>query len=112
MHRPQMPPSPVTLEEANLRLRTAYCRESHDDLTPEQVARQLAPSPSPSSGMLPYFEYRGPGSVWALTICGTCGMGKTLHYDSSRSGFSSCGAFVEQGPAEFDSFYCGHNGLG
>jgi hypothetical protein len=89
--------------------RTAYCEYSHEDLTEEQARLSLSPSPAPSSTHLPYFEFRGPYSIWSQTFCDTCGQGKSLHFNPDRAN-ETCGVFVEREPAEFDSFYCGCRG--
>lgn len=90
--------------------RTAVCTFSHEDFTDENRRNSLMDSPQPSNVRLPFFEYRGPGSIWAETFCGTCGMGYTSH-QRPGAGRQPCGAFVARGPAEFDAFYCGCRGL-
>lgn len=105
--------APVVMYPIDLVSREAVCEFSHDpeDWTDEFARNSLMPSPQPSSITLPYFEYRGDGSIWALAYCLNCNMGKSLHYDASRSGFTTCGNFIERGPADDDSFYCGCRGL-
>lgn len=90
--------------------RVAHCIYAHDDLTPEQEARSQMSSPQPSGPRLPYWEYRGQGSIYAVAFCGNCDLGKSLHFDPSRSGIVACEMFVERGPAEYDLFNCGCRG--
>ncbi len=105
--------APVVMYPITLVGREAVCTYSHADeiWTAEFAENSLMPSPQPSSVTLPYFEYRGDGSIWALAYCANCNLGKSLHYDASRSGHTTCGDFDERGPATNDAFYCGCRGL-
>jgi hypothetical protein len=68
----------------------------------------------PSSTDLAFFDYRGPGSAWATLHC-KCGYHLVAHKhnpDRVSPDPIKCrfGGFVERGPAEFDSYYCGCRG--
>lgn len=69
---------------------------------------------------LAFFEYRGPGSSFAVEIC-ACGFYRSAHEPEEcrkrvrgnqqtvvESG--RCAGFTSQGPHEFDSYYCGCRG--
>ena len=65
----------------------------------------------PSSIRLPYYEYRGSGSPWALDFCGTCGIGADVHtYRYGTVDADICDQFVQRGPADFDAHYDGCQG--
>lgn len=72
----------------------------------------------PSDSDLPFFQYRGPGSYYALTTCARCRFSFCAHVrDESRVQQSSvvergeCIGFTPAGPDEHDLFYCGCRGL-
>jgi len=61
-----------------------------------------------SNPNLPFFEYRGSNSDWSK-VCKECHFNPMGH-DVFGINFSGEHAFIEHGPWEYDSFYCGHNG--
>jgi len=57
------------------------------------------------------FEYRGPGSRWALDIC-VCGYHRVAHHDEIRTGAVSptlrnCPGFHPRGESAYDGYWCG-----
>lgn len=93
--------------------------EAQPDLT-GRTARCSCKNTAPSSTSLPFFEYRGPGSKESFGVC-KCGYSKSAH-DSEEmkrtvrgksvieDGRCKIGRFEARGPAEFDSYFCGHSG--
>jgi hypothetical protein len=100
------------------------------DLSPATLegrqARCYCGALQPSSPELAFFEYRGPGSRFALESC-TCGYHRCVHDPSERVMAQIDGngrtryenlmwrsggehAFEARGPHEFDSFYDGCGG--
>jgi len=66
---------------------------------------------TPSSNGLPDFEYRGPGSRWAVDVC-LCGYHRLAHHDDIRScavspTLRNCPGFHPRGEASHDAFWCG-----
>lgn len=69
------------------------------------------PEPVDSRPGLAFFEYLGPLSEDALTLC-TCGMRDITHPDvavvNPHTGRRNTGhAFTARGPADFDRYFCG-----
>jgi hypothetical protein len=63
----------------------------------------------PSDPGLPFFEDLGEGSRHATRLC-VCGYTDEAH--GEFGGPVECkGGFRAKGPAEHDSWYCGHNGF-
>jgi hypothetical protein len=66
---------------------------------------------------LAFYEYRGPGSQFAVEGC-TCGFARMAHKGEEtrpqvrRACIKKNGElkFVERGPHEYDSYYCGCRG--
>ena len=56
----------------------------------------------PSDAALPFFEYHGPGSPWATTMCRHCKYYQSAHQRNSRA----CSHFEPMGDAP-DKFFCG-----
>jgi len=63
----------------------------------------------PGYKSLPFFEYRGPGSLHATAIC-KCGYYASAHAEQPGRKRFACDAFESRGAHEFDSFYCGCRG--
>ncbi len=92
---------------------------STPDLTGRQ-ARCSCGKTVPSNTNLAFFEFRGPGSRFALETC-KCGYGLMAH-DPEAMGQNvpsnrktvveqgKCTGFVSRGAHEFDSYYDGHGG--
>lgn len=76
----------------------------------------------PSSVNLPFFEYKGPGSLCAETKCHVCGYytkgiplknGKLCYCNTNKPIPSVCinkGKKCVYGPLEYDEYYCGCRG--
>lgn len=62
----------------------------------------------PSSPELPFFEYLGPGSPYALTMC-KCGYYEVAHGPAARFP-AKCKRFEPVGAQPFDKFFCGCQG--
>ena len=81
-----------------------------DCVTPARPARSTGRTArcgcgrtSPSTYGLPFFEYRGPGSLASIRTC-ECGYYEQAHPRPT------CETFAPRGAFEFDSYYCGHAG--
>lgn len=76
-----------------------------------------APVPSDTPG-LAFVEFRGEGSKHATEICKHCRFNVSAHgpdapvWGDGRTAViaAGCPGFEPTGPAEFDSYYCGHSG--
>lgn len=65
----------------------------------------------PSNWDLPFFEFRGEGSVRAQEICANCRYSIVAHTDEKRKRVHSiCAEFVAHGPFELDGHYNGCKG--
>lgn len=74
-------------------------------------------TPRPSSPNLAFFEYKGPGSLWAFEHCKNCNSVYAAHVNKKkfanderqhRNFGKVCDNFISaETPAEFDEFYCG-----
>ncbi len=66
----------------------------------------------PSSSMLAFFEYLGPGSREAGDLCGTCGYALSAHELEPRPKHLKrmCDSFIPRGDAGHDRYYCGCRG--
>jgi len=92
----------IVAEQISLDGRFARCAYIHDE---EQVG-------IPSSYDLAFFEYRGPGSPYATTMC-TCGYTEGAHIKVASGeirNMNVCANFTPRGPAEFDTYYDGCRG--
>src|SRR3972149_5077953 len=63
----------------------------------------------PSSVDLAFFEYKGPGSRYALTKC-VFGYYEEAHGKPKNPHVEVCNQFRPVGQAEFDVYYCGCQG--
>lgn len=72
-----------------------------------RLARCCAKTPPQPSDpdRLAFFEFRGEGSPWATERC-KCGYYEVAH----GKPHVKCKGFEPAGPAEFDTYYCGHGG--
>lgn len=87
-----------------------------DELLADRVAACGAdrhgqrPSTDALEGRLAFFEYRGPGSRIAIDSCGKCGFTRSAHDGERKPGARVCASFVERGPLDTDTYYCGCRG--
>lgn len=67
----------------------------------------------PSSDDLPFYEYRGEGSKYAVDSCATCAYVAAVHQPvnphTDRPGVIDH-PFTPRGPHDYDSYYCGCRG--
>ena len=77
-----------------------------------RISKCSCGSTAPSSPLLPFFEYCGPGSHEATTIC-ACGYHAVSHSPQvmERNKSLTCTDFRPIGPREFDRHYCGCRGV-
>ncbi len=65
---------------------------------------------------LAFFEYKGPGSIRAATMCDNCHYSQVAHDPEVTKNYVHgkpkrvCDQFMPHGAYEFDSYYCGHSG--
>lgn len=76
-----------------------------------RMARCVCGRTAPSDTGLSDFEYRGPGSRWAVDVC-ICGYHRLAHHDDIRGGAVSptlrnCPGFHARGEAPHDAYWCG-----
>lgn len=73
---------------------------------------------TPSSQSLPFFQFRGEGSLAAIDSCLHCGYSKFAHGEEAsrwKNGKTAvenagCPGFEPHGPWDYDLYYCGCRG--
>lgn len=83
---------------------TETLMEQQPDLTGRVARCAQCGSDKPSSPDLPFFRYRGPGSLSATKVCAKCGFHEIAHRPGTPC---DCQDFQPHGAYETDAYYCG-----